>query len=549
MLKRFLNNSRLNFLIFILALILVAGFFRFYNLNWDNGNFFHPDERNIDNAVSRISFFSQLNPGFFAYGGFSIYLYRFAGDIVSTIAHNNSFVTDWGYLNIIGRFFSALFSTLTVIPVYLLTLKIWNKKSALLASILYVLSVASIQTAHYGVTESLITLIGVTVCLLSVLLLNKLDIYKTVLTALVLGIGIASKTSAVSFLIMPFFALLLSFKKEKFLKVVFYMILLVIISFAVFTIFSPYTFLDNVKFLESMKYESGVATGTLPVVYTLQFKYTLPYVYQIQNFIWQIGPSLIFCLLGFIFITIGAIKKKSSKLFVFFIFPLIYFLYVGSWHTKFIRYMVPIIPFLLISGSVFLIYVRSKYKLLGNFLIFISLATTTLWTIAFFSIYTRPQTRIKASQWIYYNIPVDNTIINEQWDDGLPVSIGQFHQGQYKVLSLAMYDSDNADKIEYLSKNLNQADYIILNSRRIYGTLLNLKKEYPITSRYYELLFDEKLGYKKAAEFTSYPNILGFEIKDDVSEETFQVYDHPKVTIFKNEEKLTVDQFKNLLLN
>jgi len=541
MLKNIASNKKFHTLLSVFILILVAGFFRFYNLNWDQGNYFHPDERNIANAVSQINFFSQLNPHFFAYGGFTIYLYRLAGDLLVSITKNVAWVSNWGNIDVVGRFFSALFSTLTIIPLYFLAKKISNKKTALLTTVLYAFTVGSIQVAHYAVTESLITLVGVSICLFSIIILKKISILNTLILGTVSGIGIAAKTSAISFLVMPLFSYVFSKTSPKFefKKNLIYAVSFLIITFVVFTIFSPFTFLDWKKFMESMTYESGVATGTLPVVYTLQFDHTIPYLFQIQNLFWQVGIDAIFCVLGFIFILFETIKKKNKDLLIFSIFPLLYFLYVGSWHTKFIRYMVPIIPFLLIASSIFLLKIRSRFKRLGNLLIGITIFTTIAWALAFFSIYTRTQTRIAASVWAYQNISSGAKILTEQWDDGLPVPVGQFSPSQYQITPLAMYDTDNLNKISYLSYNLSSSDYIIFNSRRLYGTLIHLTDKYPITSAYYALLFEGKLGYKEVAEFTSYPSILGFKINDDASEETFQVYEHPKVIIFKNVEKLS----------
>ncbi len=541
MLKRIILNKKFRTIFLIFLLILIGGFFRFYNLNWDQGNYFHPDERNIANAVLRINFFSQLDPQFFAYGGFTIYLYRLAADLVFLATKDTSWITNWGNINVIGRFFSAVFSTITIIPLYFLAKKIFAKKTALLTIILYTFTVTSIQTAHFGVTESLITLIGVLTCLLSIITLRKISFLASLTLGIITGIGIASKTSAIAFIIMPILAYLLAEKIsiKTFGKKIIHLVLFLMVSFIVFTIFSPYTFIDWNKFIESMRYESGVATGSLPVVYTLQFDHTLPYLFQIKNFFWQIGVDALFCLLGFILLLFEMIKRRNKELLVFCIFPLLYFLYVGSWHTKFIRYMVPLIPFLLIASSFFLVKIKSKFKLLGNGLIVITVLSTIVWAIAFFSIYTKPQTRITASQWIYLDIPYGSRILNEQWDDGLPIPLGQFSPSQYLITSLAMYDPDNQAKVNYLSANLSSADYLVFNSRRLYGTLIHLTDKYPITSKYYRLLFTGKLGYTKVAQFTSYPSILGLTINDDASEETFQVYDHPKVIIFKNEKKLS----------
>ncbi|OGH04525.1 MAG: hypothetical protein A2W22_05365 [Candidatus Levybacteria bacterium RBG_16_35_11] len=534
---------------FIAVLVLVATFLRFYNLNWDQGHFFHPDERNVDMAVSRIIFFSQMNPKFFAYGGFSIYLYKAASLLVSLVTNNSYWLLDWGSINLIGRFFSAFFSTLTIIPLYILTKKIADERIGILTVFLYAFSVGSIQTAHFGVTESLISLIVVTISLFSVLNFKKITLLKTVILGVIYGVGVATKTTSLIFLIIPVSALFCAWvaKKVGFLKMLNYFFIFVLTSFIMFSIFSPYTFLSLNKFLESMNYESGVATGSLPVVYTLQFDKTIPYLFQIKNLIFQLGPVAIFSILGFLFALVKVVKNKNKNFFILSFFPLIYFLYVGAWHTKFIRYMMPILPFLLIFASIFLFWVRAKKRWLGNLLIIFSMFTSLLWALAFFSIYINPQTRISASTWIYNNIPAGSRLLNEHWDDGLPLPLGRFNPSQYSITALTIYEPDNSEKVNYLSTNLANSDYIVLNSRRLYGTLIHLTEKYPITSKYYKLLFSEKLGYKKMAEFSSYPSLFGITINDDSSEETFQVYDHPKALIFKNEKRLSASDISYLL--
>src|SRR5207248_9091823 len=75
--------------------IALLGFaLRLYGLNWDAGNSFHPDEREILFHVvalkwptSIAQFFdpvnSPLNPHFFAYGSFPLYLLAALGNILT----------------------------------------------------------------------------------------------------------------------------------------------------------------------------------------------------------------------------------------------------------------------------------------------------------------------------------------------------------------------------------------------------------------------------------------------------------------------------------
>lgn len=553
----FKPNGLPNYLIIFLLLLITAlgGFLRFYNLNWDMGLSFHPDERNMAAAVSRISFFDQLNPQFFAYGGFLIYLYRALGELISFLSNDPSWVSSWGKINLIGRFVSAWFSTITIPVIYILTKKLFDRSSiALLASLITALCVSFIQTAHYGITESLLVFLVVLLCFTSLLIRETPSFKSYLFSGIVLGISVATKVSGLSFIIFPLMAhLLFVFSKPLSVKLFFRRSLLffafLIISGLVFVTFSPYTLLDWGKFMESMRYESGVAMGRFSVPYTLQFTHTTPYLFQLKNFLWQLGPVALFSVFGFIVLPFVSDRENTPKLLLFFPFPTVYFLYVGSWYTKFIRFMVPILPFLIIAASFLLFYLQSKKRLIGNLLIFLVLSLTFLWALAFFSIYRQEQTRIVASKWIYQHIPSDSRILGEHWDDGLPVSLSHLNltSYRYRIEQLTIYEPDNEEKIRYYAEELFDSDYIVINSRRLYGTLIHLDDKYPLTSRYYQLLFSGGLGYEKVAEFASYPSLLGIKIKDDSSEETFQVYDHPKVMIFAKTTPMSRDRLTEVL--
>lgn len=524
----------------LLLITVLGGFLRFYNLNWDSGLSFHPDERNIAASVSRIKLFDQLNPQFFAYGGFLIYTYRAAGELLLQIRDDPSWILSWGKINLIGRFFSAVFATLNIAAIYFLTKKLLNKKNvALLASFVAAFSPSLIQTAHYSITESFLALLAVLLCFCSLYLIESSKLKFYILCGIIYGVAVATKISAFSFIVFPAVAhLIVLFKKPKgiqlFVKRNLLFIVLLAISGFVFVIFSSYIFWNWEKFMESMQYEFGVATGSFSVPYTLQFTGTVPYLFQIKNLVYQLGPLVLFSFVGLIWMLFILIRKINLKIGVFLSFIIVYFLYVGTWFTKFIRFMVPALPFLVIAGCFCLFLIRAKNKLLGNLLIALVAVTTVFWGLAFFSIYTREQTRISASKWIYKNISSGSKILGEHWDDGLPVHLNGFtpRSLNYDIEQLTIYEPDNDEKALYYARKLNSADYVVLNSRRLYGTLIHLEDKYPLTSRYYKLLFAGVLGYEKVAEFASYPSLLGIVINDDDSEETFQVYDHPKVIIF-----------------
>jgi YYY domain-containing protein len=126
-------------------------------------------------------------------------------------------------------------------------------------------------------------------------------------------------------------------------------------------------------------------------------------------------------------------------------------------------------------------------------------------------------------------------IANELFDDPLPFNMDgrvAFGSGPYRGLDLKLYDEDTPEKLEELLDTLDETDYISMSSGRLWQSIPRLPMRYPVTTRYYELLFAGELGFEKVAEFHSYPRLFGIEFNDTLAEEQFTVYDHPKVLIY-----------------
>ncbi|MBP6913157.1 MAG: glycosyltransferase family 39 protein [Candidatus Levybacteria bacterium] len=536
-------------LFFVVFIILLGGYLRFYNANWDNYQVFHPDERNIDNAVTKINFVSQLDPDFFAYGGLPIYLYKVSGEMMNTVYQTSVWTSDWGHINQIGRTFSAFFSTLTILVIFLLGKKVFNKITGIIASFIFTFTVSSIQIAHFATTESFIILIVTLLTYLSLCYYEKPRSFLLAALAVTSGLGIAAKTTALSFLMIPFLSLLLidfKTKGKNIISFIFKPVFFFALTITIFFLFSPYTFLSYHKFLQSMNYETGVATGRVIVPYTHQFDKTISYLYELYNLFWQMGPVFALSLLGLGFVLYFTFKKRKASYLFILIFPIIYFLYAASWHAKFIRYMTPLLPFFSLYAAFALSIFIKRYKILGRIILFIFLTTSAIWALSYMSVYSKPQTRYTASLWMLENIKSGELVLTEHWDDGLPIYIPGKNMF-FKTEQLTIYDNEFNNKAEYLANMLASADYISLTTRRLHGSLIYLTENYPVTSRYYRYLFAEKLGYTKVAEFSSYPSFLGIEINDDASEESFQVYDHPKIIIFKNTKHLSYEELNRII--
>ncbi|MEW6717083.1 MAG: DUF2298 domain-containing protein [Chloroflexota bacterium] len=149
------------------------------------------------------------------------------------------------------------------------------------------------------------------------------------------------------------------------------------------------------------------------------------------------------------------------------------------------------------------------------------------------------------------------SIANESsWDDGLPLRIDGYDGfgGIYQNgLTFELYWEDNSDKLARFINILDHAEYLIISSSRQWGSITRLPGHYPLTWAYYQHLmgcpqghtlewcyniaqvgsFEGDLGFDLIKVFQSDPNLGSWRINDQFAEESFTVYDHPKVFIFR----------------
>lgn len=545
--------------------ILIGAIFRFYNLNWDQNFFFQPDEsNNIARPAAELKF--PPHPNKFVYGSLPIYTYRALGEAVSFITRDQKW-TSPERLNIIGRVFSATLSVLLIPLVYLLGKEIFDKGVGLLTAFLVSLNVGLIQAAHFGTTETIVTLASLLVVYFGIKIISKYSRLGYLGTAIIIGMAAAAKVT--NFLLLAYFFLVHFLRiikdwkpsiKELFLNTRILFFALVITAF-IFFLFFPYSVLDWSSFWDAFSFERKVATGNLPVFFTRQFEDTIPYFFQTQKiFPWILGTHLTLLIYpSWIYLMVETLKKKNLKLFLLLLWPTLYFGIHGFLFAKWVRYMVPLLPFLVLFISAFLIAIwrqwQNRVAKMSVVLILSGIAIiSALYSLAFFHIYSEPQTRISSSKWIYANIPTQSTLLLEPLDQvALPLPLKNTSIS-YKQVWFDFYGLDiigdqegTNGNIANLAKTLSESDYIIIGSRRIYANHLRLPEKYPATSKYYSLLFNNHLGYTKIAEFSSYPKLFNLELNDDQAEETFQVFDHPKVMIYQNQDYLNQSNLEEIL--
>lgn len=575
---------------FLSAIVVLAFMVRITGIGWDSGFHFHPDERMLIMVAGRIQFFNQLNPDFFNYGSLPIYLLSGISQLIDMV-FGTQFATYDGMLWV-GRTVSTVLDILVLILIYRTVLLLFNNKSiALWSSFFYAIAFFPIQNSHFFIVDTFLNFFS-TLLMYVLLRYYQEPTYKKIgVVSLVFAAAITTKVSAIIFLPIIGLVILIAHKHNisifqrvlrgiknmlntqyhiqntrSYVQQIITRSLIFGICFLVFGfVFMPYAFLDYARFISDVSAQIRMNSDPYIFPYTLQYVGTVPYIYYLKNiFFWGLGPAIS------ILAIIGAyrllrILMKHTTLFIhhnamiliWILFYIIYFVVIGKSAVKFMRYMLLMYPFFAILAGVGVTVIlnwfqdlsphnwfsirrrfRNKFGMTEITLI----ALPLIWTTAFLNIYTTPNTRIQATAWINQFIPEGSTLAVEHWDDRVPI----FDPGKYNYEELTLYDiPDDGRKWEVLHEKLNRSDFIIIASNRLYTPLQQLNtcnndtypRCYPITADYYKKLFNHELNFVKIAQFTSYPRIcllrdMCYVLHDDASDESFTVYDHPKIMIF-----------------
>ena len=521
-------------IIFCLFIALTL-FTRFIKLNWGDGYFFHPDENNMATAISRLSF-SDLNPHFFAYGQFPLYLCFFSLKLFLRIDTINFSQAIFAL-----RFYSALFSSLSVFIFYQIgRILFYQKKSAKIFTLLLVLSPGLIQLAHFGTTESFLIFIFALNLYISFKLLRSPKIFLLIfLSALITGLGLASKITSVIFTAPIYLAIFFRFfLSKKYKKFFLYSFIFSLILILYSMLFSPYSLIAWSDFISTINYETSVALGTVKVFYTNQFKDTLAYLFQFQKiFPYTSGfPVFILFFVGlyFLFRHLKNFSSKNYPLLILIISSLVYFLYTGQLYTKWTRFASPLFYLFPLSAT----YVLSKIN--RSKFIYPLLLTCLLPGVLFVNIYLRPDIRLIASRWIDQNIPSDSYIISESGNIlNLPLGASR----SYNITNFDFFTLDSqAQAADDLAHELSQSDYILVPSRRVFKNQTG--DDFPISQRYHDSLFSGNLGFTKIKQFSQPTNLF---LNPESAEETWTVFDNPTIRIYKKTTPMNLSDYQAIL--
>jgi len=574
-----------------LAIVLVAFFFRFNNLNWDENFHLHPDERfltMVGNAMKSPTnvnqYFDQktslLNPSnigynFFVYGRFPLIFTKYLAVNLNLDNYND--------FTILGRQLSAFFDLLIIILV-IKTTKILHKNISdfgfrisdfsLWAGFFYAIAVLPIQLSHFFAVDTFLNffMFGSFYFALKSSEARTSRFSMTFLSSAFFGLALACKVTALFILPLNLFFIFKfvftkKFSLKIFISLFIYFIIYLLISYFTLRFADPYLFqnssffdpsisklfIENIKSLQNMTVKS-MDNWFPPMVQWLN-KNTVRHS-LINNIVFGLGiPYAISILIGMAKVVLSfpspfgdRLQRESIPLLAIIFWAICFFIYQSIQVTPTLRYFIIVYPFFAIFaafGINYLIEYRIHFKgkllkypkIYSKIFIFISVLILLLWSVMFSSIYFHKNTRVEASEWIYKNLPNNSVILGESWDDSLPLRVVNNYGKQFASDQLPVFDPDTPEKWRKMNDMLSKADYYVLSSNRGWGSITTVPKKYPLMSRFYnELLENKNFEYKKIKEFKPFYYRF-FELPSNLVDESFTVYDHPTVLIYKNTKK------------
>ncbi len=593
----------------LVAALLLGLALRFHGLDWDQPEgagaplHMHPDERHIALVSSRLDWPSSLAEYFdtarnplnpynapetpsFVYGSVPLYLGKglsaLAGD--DPPGPGNSYGADVVW----GRRLTALADALTILATALVAALLFGRPAGVIAALLYALSVFPTQLAHFWTVDPYLTFFATAALAASIAAVPARARWYFLLLGVVaplfLALAVASKVSGAMYLLLLPAAVacrLLLRRGVGFrwggrtpdidgstLLDLAVLPVAAAVAFVAFRVSQPFAFsgpgfLDvalNQQWLDDIRREMEFQSGRVDYPPFVQFADRTPFLDPfLQIVLWGLGlPVGLASLAGLAAASALACRRRDLAWALPLLILLVTFGYYGRAFVNFMRYFEPVYPVLVIAAAWAVCACWGLASALGKAgalarpaaraAAVVAVAGAIAWAAAFQAVYGGEHPRIAASEWIYEHVPPGSVLTFEYWDDALPYPLPGRDAGAYELLPLDLYRTDSIDKIFELVRALDFADYVVLSSDRVRSSVPKLEREYPATIRYYELLENGSLGFELAATFTLRPSLLGFRIDDSGAEESFTVYDHPRVRIFRKTERWDAARALEVLL-
>gem|GEM_PF-5734858 len=423
---------------------------------------------------------------------YSLYFFylKFAGVLTSVQDFIFMYWDDPSTLYLLGRVFVAVTGATTVVILYRMMTKMYDRTSALVSSLFLTFAFMHARHSHFALPDIPMTLALVALVYLAYRILKGTGLPVYIAAGALCGFAAALKFNSV-IIIIP---LLLSFlfreqapEKGDWKKPA----SMITSSLLFFYLGCPYILTDPGAVLESIR---NVVIWQKEIGNIRAIPVGSPVVYLLGTILPKsVGfPMVVLALAG----TVLLLVKVTKRDIILLSYPVLYILLLSTSKTMFLRYAIPLIPFMAILAALFITRVTGWIDegVLRN-AVFIVLFGIVLipqaWkTILFDHMLTRTDTRTQARNWIVEQLPGGSSIMLDHVPFSVPMGFNEWvlnyemrrnrwDELKYRYLKKRSGEKVNSFKLKYTSGKITPAiwdfdpQYVIVSSyvkNLFYGT-------------------------------------------------------------------------------
>lgn len=504
-LERYEKFISQNSVLLLVSLLIIGVLIRLYGINFGLPYFYDPDERAFLLRGLKILANRDLNPHWFGHPGTTV-IYMLSGiyALIFIIGKGlgvfagpedfqQLFFQDPTIFILSGRLLSLVFGVATIFLVYIITNRLFNKVTALIATVFITLSPVHIYYSKLIRTDVLmgfLILVAFWYCL-NILKENNWSAY--LLAGLFTGLAVSTKYPSILFALTIGLTHFLSRGWQ--IKAQFKLLGSGIACLVGAFLGSPFLFLDFQKALANIRSEARPthlgATGEGLV----------------QNFVWYLqGPlSEALTLFGLLLVCCGfvlCLTSKQKDKWLLISFPVFFLLFISSLNLRWERWIVPVIPFfcILIAYAIYKAasWIETRFNSRITLGLLLSFSIAVFIPMLHASIrqgydMSLIDTRTITRQWMINNIPSGSSVLSEANTPQLPKRLFKFFQ---------VKKGDNGALVEVDLMNVNANNYMPG------GDLGELKNTYAIQKENINYLVVSDFYDRYLMEAERYPEIV-----------------------------------------
>ena len=578
------------------VVLLIGALLRFQGLDWGTSSYdlhtpadtstihfyhFHPDETsNVkvagnlkDSWRPNINFYGE-NVAYSLYGASTVYLNALAVRIAGLFVDFNPYVydnsNDERLTFLAVRILNALLGALSPLLLFLAARRLYGVWTALGAAALFAVTMLHVQMSHFGVVDVPVVFFSLTAFYFIACLYQYPRLRYYLLAGAFFGIAISTKVNAI-LLVLPFLTAhtLNRFRSDPwswrsgsgwlhFIRVLLQpqMLMAGAMTILVFFLLNPYAILDFKDYLFADN-----AFGFFHILRNIRGESLYPFQIQFMdnNFPlaalfsnllpWGMGWPL--ALLGGVGAVIQIVRGRSAD-WILLVWLLVTLLLTHNAKVLYIRYALPLIPLLLLSGvrGMTLLWQwrptqSGRYAL--SAVVVLVWGYGLVWSTAFNSVYQQEDSRLAAARWLGQNVSHGTTVLHEQSANSMKFYLDK---ESYDLLHLSihmLYRSGGLltfqERIDYLYHKLAMADYFIFVDTNRMAGYQEVGNHFPVEADFYSLLLSGDLGYELVFDRKMQPQVWNWEIDDTEAEFSLRYYDHSRTYVLRKTDSFSRDLF------